>query len=202
MTTVDATTTEGGVRGLTGTLAGLEGRSLLARGDVYAGAQAFLQRASRLAMADGREALHVTATRGHDRIRPIPPGLRIVDCTPGPTRTAEGVKAVGSPEDLTGVAMPVSRFIDAYGPRAFVTFDSLSTLLVYEDEPTVFRFLDVLSAQLRQTDGTGVFLIDGGCQPARAVNTLQHLFDGRLDVEIERARLRGMDGVDATWHPR
>lgn len=111
------------------------------------------------------------------------PDLTIVDCTPGEP-AVPGDTTVGSPGDLTGIAMAASKFVtDAAEP--VVAIDSVSTLLMYADTAPVFRFLNVMTGHVRQSAGTGLYTVDTGSHPPVELSTLAELFDGSIDLSLE-----------------
>lgn len=55
---------------------------------------------------------------------------------------------------------------------------SLSTLLMYADLQTVFRFLHVFTGRIQSVGGLGVFTIDADAHDDRTMNTIKQLFDG------------------------
>lgn len=203
MTTADTGELSQNVPGVHATVADLDGLMLLAVGPPLAGKDRFVGRVLRRGNAENRDTFHVAATRGYDRVaQALPDGTRVVDCSPAPETRSNRVDDVGTPADLTGIGMAVSRFLETTGPRPVVTLDSVSTLLAYSDESAVFRFLAVLSAQLRQVDGVGVFLMEHGCHDRQTVKTFEQLFDGRVDVESGRARVLGVDELSPGWMAR
>lgn len=124
----------------------------------------------------------------------------VVDCSP----TESGsTGSIASPADLTGVSMPVSEFLKATD-EPVVGIDSVSTLLYYADEAAVFRFLSVLTAHVRRRDGLGLFVLTPGAHDEQTVHTFAQVFDGRIELERDRMRLRAPDGGDAPdgWHDR
>ena len=203
MTTADTGGLTQDVPGVHAAVAALDGQMLLAFGPPLAGKDRFAERVLRRASAANRDTLHIAATRGHDRLASgLPDRTVVVDCSPGPTATGDRVADVATPADLTGIGIHVSRFVESVTPRPVVTLDSISTLLAYNEAAVVFRFLAVLAGQLQQVDGVGVFLMDQGSHSRQTVATFQQLFDGRVDVESDRARLRGVDGLSPGWSPR
>lgn len=189
--------------GTHGRVADLDGTSLLVTGGPMADKDAFVDRTVRFALAEDRESIHVTASRGYAQVADrLPDSTAVVDCSPTPAADEPRVFDVGSPSDLTGISMPVSECLKQSGVRPVVTFDSVTTLLMYGDESSVFRFLSVLTGQLRRVDGVGLFLLEDGCHEEQTVKTFQQLFDGRVDVESERTRVRGLDGVSPGWTSR
>lgn len=184
-------------------VADLAGTSLLVTGGPMAGKDAFVDRTVRRGLASNREAIHVTASRGYAQVADrLPEATAVVDCSPTPAPDEPGVRDVGSPSDLTGISMPVSDLLERAGDRPVVTLDSVTTLLMYADESSLFRFLSVLTGQLRSANGVGLFLLEEGCHDERTVRTVQQLFDGRVELEPERVRVRGVEGVSPGWTAR
>jgi len=125
------------------------------------------------------------ATRIRDELRPFPDGARvgIVDCVTkhqGGTPTESNVHYASSPEDMTGVGIGVSAFLnrlrDADGNRTVLT--SLTTLLVYSNLQTVFRFLHVFVTRVENARGIGLYVLHESVHDDGAVSTLNRLFDG------------------------
>lgn len=149
-----------------------------------------------------------------ERLGRVPERLRLVDCVSergGAERLpADHVEYVSSPGDLTGVGIAVSeqlrRFDDAGLDRTRVAFDSLSTLLMYAELETVFRFLHVLTGRIGSIDGIGVFAVDPTTHEESTVNTLKQLFDGMIEVReadgTPEIRLVGVDSGPSEWLPR
>ncbi|MFC7227754.1 hypothetical protein N0B31_10100 [Salinirubellus salinus] len=175
-------------------LADTTGENLLVSGGPLVGKRAFVVDVATAAATAGRDVLVVTATSG---ARSLPERLlaaghvAVVDCSPGRTDPVGPVSTVSSPADLTGVSMPVSRFLaDADSP--VVVVDSISTLLVYADEAPVFRFLSVLTAHVRRSEGVGLYTIDEGSHTEQTFRTFVQLFDGEVGLRAPDA-----DGVEA-----
>lgn len=75
----------------------------------------------------------------------------------------EGCRYVASPENLTDLCEAVADAVHAIsGRNKFVFFDSLSTLLLYNDATTVARFAHFLTGKIRSWGAGGVLLsLDG-----------------------------------------
>lgn len=155
----------------------------------------------RRATDEGRDALLVSTARGADRLD-VPADVSVVDCTPGDSPSADA--SVNSPAELTGISMPVSRFLDG-ATRPVVVIDSLSSLLLYGSEREVFRFLTVLSTQISQVDGLGLSLVDEGAHETQTVRTFAQQFDGQVKLQDAaggvEARARGVETLPAEWVP-
>jgi KaiC/GvpD/RAD55 family RecA-like ATPase len=98
-------------------------------------------------------------------------------------RDSDLVKYTSSPVDMTGIGIKLSEFLQAfYGDRQIrrnrIMLHSLSTLLMYSDLQTVFRFLHVFTGRVQSVDALGLFAIDDSAHDDQTMNTLKQLFDG------------------------
>lgn len=184
-------------------LRSLEGANLLVTGPPLVGKSPFAL--GQLAGAD--DALLVTTTRSAERQLEgtgLDVGsLSIVDCTPTDA-SGPRVMNVNTPADLTGISMPISRFLDgAARPRLAV--DSISSILMYAEKAPVFRFLSVLTGHVRQSDGLGLYTLDEGCHDHETVATIEQLFDGRIELregeDGPEIRAVGIDELPDDWRP-
>ncbi|WP_254839623.1 DUF7504 family protein [Natronomonas marina] len=99
---------------------------------------------------------------------------------PGDASDIDGnaVACVENPGDLTGVGIKVGNYLDGYGgPETVVTFDSLTVLLQYVELERAFRFLHVLSNQVRSMDAVAHYHIDPEAHDDQVLATLSSLFD-------------------------
>jgi KaiC/GvpD/RAD55 family RecA-like ATPase len=116
--------------------------------------------------------------------------VAVVDCVTrqqgGETRESDRIKYASSPVDMTGIGIKLSELLQAFGDRGIernrVMVHSLSTLLMYSDLQTVFRFLHVFTGRVQSVDGFGLFSIDSTAHDDQAMNTLKQLFDGIITV--------------------
>ena len=116
--------------------------------------------------------------------------VAVVDCVTrqqgGDTRESDRIKYASSPVDMTGIGIKLSEFLQAFGDRGIeqnrVMVHSLSTLLMYSDLQTVFRFLHVFTGRIQSVNGLGLFSIDSTAHEDQAMNTIKQLFDGIVTV--------------------
>jgi len=146
-----------------------------------------------------------------EQVGELPANVRLVDCVSerqgGGSLPADRVEYVSSPADLTGIGIGVSeqlrRFAHSDVERTRMAFYSLSTLLMYADLETVFRFLHVLTGRVDSIGGMGVFAIDPTTHDESTKNTLKQLFDGVIELRDGSAgrevRLVGVDGETTDW---
>jgi hypothetical protein len=85
-----------------------------------------------------------------------------------------------------------------------VFVDSISTLLMYSNLETVFRFLHVFTGRIRSIDGLGIFVLDSAMHDEKEYTTLRQLFDGVVEVEadddgVSRVRVVGLSDNPTEW---
>jgi KaiC/GvpD/RAD55 family RecA-like ATPase len=151
--------------------------------------------------ANGEGAIIVTTKDGADRVlddfatridyenRPI----AVIDCVTrqqgvGDIRDDDRIKYTSSPVDMTGIGIKLSEVLQSFYQdqgieRNRVLLYSLSTLLMYADLQTVFRFLHVFTGRIQSVDGLGVFAIDDSAHDDQTMNTLKQLFDGIVTTQ-------------------
>jgi len=129
----------------------------------------------------------------------------VVDCvTQHQGRSASdtsSVKYASSPVDMTGIGIKFSEFVEEfYSERNVkknrIALDSLSTLLMYSDLQTVFRFMHVFTSRIEDASALGVHVIESTAHDTEAMNTLKQLFDGLVEVSPDRDVSVNMTGVD------
>lgn len=117
----------------------------------------------------------------------------VVDCVTkqqgvGNVQDDDRVKYASSPVDMTGIGIKLSEFLqEFYSDRGLqqnrILLYSLSTLLMYSNLQTVFRFLHVFTGRIQSADALGVYVIDSTAHDDQTMNTLKQLFDGVVNVE-------------------
>lgn len=104
----------------------------------------------------------------------------------GPGGTPVSIDSVGDPSDLTGLAMAIGAYLDAWGdsePAPVVCFDSVTSLLYHADEDRVFRFIHSTTGRLREIGATAHFHLNPEVCDEGRINRFSGLFDAVLEVE-------------------
>jgi len=121
--------------------------------------------------------------------------LGIVDCVTkhqGQSVTDnDRVTYASSPDDMTGIGIKFSEFVEEFYrdrgiQRNRVLFDSLTTLLMYSNLQTVFRFMHVFTSRIENADAIGIHVIDASAHDEETMNTLGQLFDGFVRTDEDR----------------
>ncbi|KTG07493.1 RAD55 family ATPase [Haloferax profundi] len=144
----------------------------------------------------GEGAIIVTTKDGAERVlkdfaKRVPyegNPVSVVDCVTrqqgvGDVRDDDRIKYTSSPVDMTGIGIKLSEVLqEYYQERGLkqnrIMLHSLSTLLMYADLQTVFRFLHVFTGRIQSVGGLGLFAIDADAHDDRTMNTIKQLFDG------------------------
>lgn len=189
-------------------LAAVTGRNLLVVGPPMSGKRSFGLSVLGGSVENGRDALVVVSSRRLTSV-PFDPAetgrFGVVDCTPSDVEEEGPVVNVASPGDLTGISMPVSRFLEG-GESPAVLLDSVSSILQYADEESAFRFLSVLTSHVAGAGGVGLYTFDEGAHTEETHRTFSQLFDGRVELRntgddggAREVRVRGVAGVPSEW---
>lgn len=117
----------------------------------------------------------------------------IVDCVTkqrgiGSVKEDPRIKYASSPVDMTGIGIKLSEFLqEFYEVRGLtqnrILLHSVSTLLMYSNLQTVFRFLHVFTGRIQSADALGVYVIDSTAHDDQTMNTLKQLFDVVIEVD-------------------
>ena len=116
----------------------------------------------------------------------------IVDCVTkqrgmGVIEDDRRIKYASSPVDMTGIGIKLSEFLQEFyevrgHARNRILLHSVSTLLMYSNLQTVFRFLHVFTGRIQSGEALGVYVIDSTAHEDQTMNTLKQLFDGVIEV--------------------
>ena len=129
----------------------------------------------------------------------------VVDCVTQhqgrSVQDSETTKYASSPMDMTGIGIKFSEFVEEFytdrgHTRNRVLLDSLSTLLMYSDLQTVFRFMHVFTSRIENADALGVHVIESTAHDAETMNTMKQLFDGVIETDEDRGVSVQLPGPD------
>ena len=136
----------------------------------------------------------------------------IVDCVTktlgGASVENENIKIASSPVDLTGIGVKISQFFEEYFMKKNIKktqlhINSLSTILMYSNIQTVFRFLHVFTGRIKAAGSLGIYVIESGMHDEQAISTLKQLFDGMIEIKVENdknfVRVAGLSPKPTPW---
>ena len=187
-----------------------EGESVLCHGPPLSGKREFLAALLTGAATAGYPALFVTTDEAaaglFDRFpNAFPPdSTAVVDCTGTPApETDHVVETVGSAADLTGIAVAVSKALDALDTGRsppVVVVDSLTTLSLYTDFPRVFRFVHSFVQQIQGSGGVLAMTVDDDSIARQEYSRLRSLVGMRVEFRnAAECRLVDREGSAGEW---
>lgn len=138
--------------------------------------------------------------------------MGVVDCV---TKTlglaaedTDHIKRASSPVDLTGIGVRISQYFEEFWmkreiPRIRLCVNSLSTILMYSNLQTLFRFLHVFTGRVKAVKGLGIFVVEDQMHDPQTVATLKQLFDGLIEIQEHNSghkiRVVGLSPRPTPW---
>lgn len=136
----------------------------------------------------------------------------IIDCITktigGDAIETENIKLAGSPLDLTGIGVRIGQFFEEFlmrndFKRIQLHINSLSTMLMYSNINTVFKFIHVFTGRIKAAGALGIFVMESGMHDGQAIATLKQLFDGVIEIKTENdvnyIRIFGLSPKPTPW---
>jgi len=190
-----------------------EGTNILISGPPLSGKRHLMMEGLAHGANGGEGSVIVTTRDSSDRVltdfeslldNPEDADIGIVDCvTQHQGRSTEDtsrVKYTSSPVDMTGIGIKFSEFVEEFYTERNITqnrvaMDSLSTLLMYSDLQTVFRFMHVLTSRIEDADAIGIHVVESTAHDAETMNTLKQLFDGMVSIDEKQSLTLQLPGT-------
>ncbi len=105
---------------------------------------------------------------------------------------------VPGPNALNDISISLSKIMENAsffkGKGIRVIFNSISTLLLYNDQDVVFKFLQITGARLKSLNSTTIFAMEEGMHDKKVLSAMDHLTDGSLLVRSDKGWL-----LNASW---
>ncbi|PCR91451.1 DUF7504 family protein [Natrinema ejinorense] len=95
-------------------------------------------------------------------------------------RTDDVTSITVNPADLTGIGMKVSDYLSSQvktDAETVVCFDSITGLLQYTNQKSLFRFLRVITRRIEHVDGIAHFHLDPDAHDRKTISTIKTPFD-------------------------
>ncbi|MFP3909233.1 MAG: RAD55 family ATPase [Halobacteriota archaeon] len=123
------------------------------------------------------------------------PQFKILDCVSKTMSEdlpdTQNIKRV-SVMDLTGISSGLNSFLEdswrGGNKKVVIVFDSLSTLLMYCNLQTIFRFLHILVARVKSAEAVALYIIEEGMHDQTTTATLKQLFNGAVELKEENEK--------------
>ncbi|GAB7094667.1 hypothetical protein JCM30237_18200 [Halolamina litorea] len=96
------------------------------------------------------------------------------------------VETVASPNDLTGLGIRITEFLNDWkgnGNRTTVCFDSLTALLQYVELETAYEFLHIIGGRMASNDALAHFHMDPDAHDEQTVEIITSLMDAVVEID-------------------
>ncbi len=94
---------------------------------------------------------------------------------------------IDNASDVAALSVVLSGAADAVGDGAFVVFDSPSTLLAYNTEELMVRFLKSHVARMKKRGNIGTYIFETGIHSNSFYNEVKASFDSVIEMKLEEA---------------
>lgn len=138
--------------------------------------------------------------------------IGIVDCITksfgGSVSENDNIKIASSPVDLTGIGVRIGQFFEDFILKKNILktqlhIDSVSTILMYSNIQTVFRFIHVFTRRIKAAGALGIYVVESGMHDEQSIATLKQLFDGVIEIKTENdknyIRIAGLSPKPTPW---
>ncbi len=111
--------------------------------------------------------------------------------------------ALEGPSDLNQMNMALADALSELGQgRKRVVLDSVSTLVLYTDPASAVRFLQVVAAKSKASNGALVMTLEDGVHDEETMSTLNYVADGVIRMKMENGRrMLSVERMVKTRHP-
>lgn len=124
--------------------------------------------------------------------------LKFVDCYSWTMHEKDrglSVTMINSPSALSDISISVSSLLK---PNTRVVFDSMSTMLLYNDPKAVFRFFQVLGSKIKSAGAIMLVQLEEGMHGEEVRVTLEHLTDGTINVKTSPDHVLRLERIAQT----
>ncbi|MFC7073069.1 RAD55 family ATPase [Halovenus rubra] len=119
------------------------------------------------------------------------------------------VYSVSSPSEFTSIGIGItdafSRAEEANVTRGRLALTSLSTMVRYADQKTVFKFCHVLSQRLNSAGFIGLFTLNSDAHDEQTISVIKQAFDANIEIrEVDgekQGRVLGLGSQPTEWRP-
>ncbi len=116
----------------------------------------------------------------------------------------EGTYTIQGPSDLNQINMTLTDALRDIGDvKKRMVIDSVSTLILYTDTSSAVKFLQVVSAKAKASDGVLLLTVEEGVQDEEDISTLNYVADGVIRFKMEEEdRYLSVSRMKKTSHNR
>lgn len=107
---------------------------------------------------------------------------------------------VDSPADLTMIMAAINELLDLFRitkkiNKIRIILDSTSTLLMYSNLRTIFKFLHVLTNTIKSTDAISLIVMEEGAHEKIEIKAIQQLTQSIIKMEEGKIQIKGLTNL-------
>ncbi|MBM4241232.1 MAG: hypothetical protein FJ150_06175 [Euryarchaeota archaeon] len=183
------------------------GTSILLSGDLFSGKDVFSRQFVVEGLNTGEACIIISTNEAVEKIlddlgNAELQNLSIIDCISsrfGATVElpfSDQIRYVESPVDLSMMMVATNEFLELYSrhkniKNVRIVLDSLSTLLMYSDLRTIFRFLHVLTTRVKAVGGVCLIVMEEGAHDEIEEKALQQLTQAIIKMIEGKIQIKG-----------
>ena len=88
--------------------------------------------------------------------------------------------------NIEQIGMNIAKAANTLGEPVSLFFYSLSPLFLHNTPPVLLKFFQIISSQVREKSGFGVFVLHDGVQDDRTTDTLAMMVDGVVEMRFNQ----------------
>lgn len=186
------------------------GTNVLVLGDLFSGKEILYRQFLVEGLREDEACILISTNETAERILSNLEGinlenLAIIDCVSSRFGTtvelpfSGHIRYVESPVDLTMMMVAATEFLEFFSQKNIkkirLIIDSISTLLMYSDIKTIFRFLHVLTTRVKAVGGVCLLVMEEGAHDVIEINTIQQLTQAVIKMSDGIIQIKGFTNI-------
>jgi KaiC/GvpD/RAD55 family RecA-like ATPase len=188
--------------------------NILVSGGPGTGKSIFCYQMLDIAIGEGFKCLFITTNDSPDEVikrakrlgmfeeRKDKEKIEFIDCYSQRLGEKSGYASF-STSNLNSISLEIGNILGNFGSSGVVVFDSFSDIVVENGDETAIRFMQVLTAKLRERNCIGLFVIVDDMHEKKTVTSLESICDGiiTLNIDNQTKRFISIKKMKVTGHP-
>jgi len=139
-------------------------------------------------------------------VSPFSKDIIFVDCyswrTPGSKPSSYALSSLRSLNELTRLISQAMSQLNMRERKGRIIIDSISDLLLHVEPNSVFKFLQLVAAQVKEAEAIALIVIESGLHEDKTISTINYITDGTIEFKLQNAkRLLRVGRMAGTLHP-
>jgi len=185
--------------------------NILVSGSPGTGKSIFCYQISDISFEDGFKCLYITTNDKPEEVikkakrlgffDDKEKDLEFIDCYS--ERLGKGGQNSISASNLNAISLEIGKVIKDFKQKGVVVFDSFSDILIKNGDEKAVKFMQVMSAKLKDNGCMGLFVIVNDMHEFKTVTSLESICDGVISMNVneEGKRMIEIKKMKVTRHP-